>query len=182
MDDRYPQLALSPIEFEHHVRSVLDAMGHSLLEYRSEHREIIQGVDGEYEIDVSARFDFLGLEFLVLVECKHYKNSVKRETLQSLYDKMRSVGAQKCALFSTSGFQSGALKYAEVHKIATVKVVDGRSTYFTRSMGAELTEPPLWANLPLVSGWLIDGNKRSVVSEIYSEFLERFLFTVGATE
>lgn len=176
MDDRYPQLTLSPIEFERHVRSMLNAMGHSLLEYRSEHREVIQGVDGEYEIDVSARFEFLGMEFLVLVECKHYKNSVKRETLQALYGKMRSVGAQKCALFSTSGFQSGALKYAVVHKIATVKVVDGRCTYFTKSMGAELVEPPPWANLPLVSGWLIDGNQRSVVSEDHGEFLERFLF------
>ena len=176
MDDRYPQLTLSPIVFERHVRSMLNAMGHSLLDYRSEHREVIQGVDGEYEIDVSVRFEFLGMEFLVLVECKHYKNSVKRETLQALYDKMRSVGAQKCALFTTSGFQSGALKYAEVHKIATVKVVDGRCTYFTRSMNAELIEPPPWANLPLVSGWLIDGNQRSIVSEDHGEFLERFLF------
>jgi len=177
MDDRYPQLTLTPIEFELHVRSMLNAMGHSLLEYRSEHREVIQGVDGEYEIDVSARFEFLGMEFLVLVECKHYKYSVKRETLQALYDKMRSVGAQKCAVFTTSGYQSGALKYAEVHKIATVKVVDGRSMYFTKSMGTELIEPPPWTNLSPVSGWLIEGNHRSVVSEDHGEFLERFLFT-----
>ncbi|MDE1912471.1 MAG: restriction endonuclease [Pseudomonas sp.] len=176
MDDRYPQLTLTPIEFERHVHSMLNAMGHSLLEYRSEHREVIQGVDGEYEIDVSARFEFLGMEFLVLVECKHYKNSVKRETLQALYDKMCSVGAQKCALFTTSGFQSGALKYAEVHKIATVKVVVGRGMYFTKSLSAELIETPPWADLPLVSGWLIDGNQRSVVSEDHDEFLERFLF------
>lgn len=176
MDDRYPQLTLTPVEFERHVRSMLDAMGHSILEYRSEHREVIQGNDGDYEIDVTARFEFLGMEFLVLVECKHYKNSVKRETLQALYDKMRSVGAQKCALFTTSGFQSGALKYAEAHKIATVKIADGRSMYFTRSMSPDLLEPPPWANLPLVSGWLIDGNRRSVVSEGHGEYLERFLF------
>ncbi|WP_052962761.1 restriction endonuclease [Pseudomonas fluorescens] len=177
MDDRYPQLTLTPIEFERHVRSMLDAMGHSILEYRSEHREVIQGVDGEYEIDVSVRFHYLGMEFLILVECKHYKSSVKRETLQALYDKMRSVGAQKCALFTTSGFQSGALKYAEIHKIATVKVVDGRSTYFTKSLGAQLIEPPPWANIPLVSGWLIDGDHFSIVSEGHGEFLERYLFT-----
>ncbi|MGF6283244.1 restriction endonuclease [Pseudomonas silensiensis] len=177
MDDRYPQLTLKPIEFERHVRSMLDAMGNSILEYRSEHREVIQGVDGEYEIDVSARFHYLGMEFLILVECKHYKNPVKRETLQALYDKMRSVGAQKCALFTTSGFQSGALRYAEIHKIATVKVVDGRSTYFTKAFGAQLIEPPPWANIPPVSGWLIDGSHFSIVSEEHGEFLERYLFT-----
>lgn len=179
MNNRYPQLTLTPIEFERHVRAMLDALGHSILEYKSEHRDMIQGVDGEYEIDVSARFEFLGMNFLVLVECKHYKNSVKRETLQALHDKMRSVGAQKCALFTTSGFQSGALKYAEVHKIATVKVVDGRSMYFTKSMGADLIEPPPWANIPVVSGWLIDGNHNSVVSADHGEFLERFLFSGG---
>ncbi|MGB8922668.1 MAG: restriction endonuclease [Pseudomonas sp.] len=176
MEDRYPQLSLSPIDFERHVRSMLDAMGHSLLEYNSEHREVIQGSDGDYEIDVTARFEFLGMNFLVLVECKHYKNSVKRETLQALHDKMRSVGAQKCALFTTSGFQSGALRYAEAHKIATVKVADGRSMYFTKSMSAELHEPPPWANLPLVTGWLINGNHRSVVSEDHGEYLEGVLF------
>lgn len=176
MDERYPQLTLTPIEFERHVRSMLDAMGHSLLNYRSEHREIIQGVDGEYEIDVSARFDYLGMEFLVLIECKHYKNAVKRETLQALYDKMRSVGAQKCAVFTTSGFQSGALKYAKVHKIATIKVVDGRSMYSTRSLGSAPIEPPPWVKLPLVSGWLINGNHYSVVSEQHGEYLKRYLF------
>ncbi|SCW97524.1 restriction endonuclease [Pseudomonas sp. NFACC05-1] len=176
MDERYPPLTLTPIEFERHVRSMLDAMGNSLLDYRSHHREVIPGVDGDYEIDVSARFAYLGMEFLVLVECKHYKNPVKRETLQALYDKMHSVGAQKCAVFTTSGFQSGALKYAKVHKIATVKVVDGRSVYFTKSLGSEPVEPPPWAKLPPVSGWLIDDNRYSVVSEEHGEYLKRYLF------
>lgn len=177
MDDRYPQLTLTPVEFERHVRSMLDAMGHSRLDYRSEHREVLHGNDGDYEIDVTARFEFLEMEFLVLVECKHYKNSVKRETLQALHDKMRSVGAHKCALFTTSGFQSGALRYAKAHKIATVKIADGRSVYFTKSMSTERSEPPPWANLPLVTGWLIDGNKLSVVSADHGEYLERFLFS-----
>ncbi|WP_178122666.1 hypothetical protein [Pseudomonas sp. ANT_J28] len=42
-----PSPTLTPTEFEQHVRAMLDAMGHKVLDYRSEHQELIQGVDGE---------------------------------------------------------------------------------------------------------------------------------------
>ncbi|MGE1075860.1 restriction endonuclease [Pseudomonas fragariae (ex Marin et al. 2024)] len=166
---------LTPTEFEQHVRAMLDAMGHELLDYRSEHQELIQGVDGEYEIDVSARFSAFGMNFLVLVECKQHKSAIKRETLQILHDRMRSIGAQKGALFTTSSFQSGALKYAQRHNIATVKIVDGTSTYMTRSFVNVLQQPPV--GIPTVAGWLVNGNNLSLVSADYGEALERFLFS-----
>ena len=34
-------------------------------EYRSEHREIIPGADGEYEIDITVRFSALGADYIV---------------------------------------------------------------------------------------------------------------------
>lgn len=174
IDSGYPLPKLTPTEFEQHVRTMLDAMGHEVLDYRSVHRELIHGVDGEYEIDVSARFSALGMDFLVLVECKYYKSSVKRETLQILHDRMRSVGAQKGALFTTSGFQSGALEYAKKHGIATVKVVDGKSTYMTKSFGNAPVKPPL--GIESVAGWLVNGTNFSLVSASYGEALESFIF------
>ncbi|MNF94711.1 Restriction endonuclease [compost metagenome] len=176
IDSGYPPPKLTPTEFEQHVRAMLDAMGHEVLDYRSEHQELIHGVDGEYEIDVSARFSALGMEFLVLVECKYYKSSVKRETLQILHDRMRSIGAQKGALFTTSGFQSGALEYAKKHGIATVKVVDGQSTYMTKSFVNAAIEPPV--GIAPIAGWLVNGNNFSLVSASYGEALESFLFSV----
>ncbi|PHN71481.1 hypothetical protein AO286_07960 [Pseudomonas syringae] len=166
---------LTPTEFEQHVRAMLDAMGHEVLDYRSEHQELIQGVDGEYEIDVSARFSALGMDFLVLVECKQHKSAIKRETLQILHDRMRSIGAQKGVLFTTSRFQSGALEYAKKHNIATVKIVDGQSTYMTRSFVNAPIQPPV--GIPPVAGWLVSGNNFSLVSADYGEALERFLFS-----
>lgn len=177
IDSRYPPLALKPVEFELEVRKILDALGHDIQDYHSEHRERIQGTDGDYEIDVSVRFQALGMSFLVLVECKHYKNPVKREVLQILYDRMRSVGAQKGAIFASSGFQSGALEYASTHNIATVSLVDGRSSYFTKSFGGGAIEPPAFANIPSVAGWLVRGNSFSLVSCQYSEALASFLFS-----
>jgi hypothetical protein len=44
-----------------------------------------------YEIDVSVRFEALGADFLVLVECKHQKRPVERERVQVLLDRIREV-------------------------------------------------------------------------------------------
>jgi restriction system protein len=175
IDSGYPPPKLTPTEFEMHVRAMLDAMGHEVLDYRSEHQELILGVDGEYEIDVSVRFSAFNMDFLMLVECKHYKSAIKRETLQILHDRMRSIGAQKGALFTTSGFQSGALEYAKKHGIATVKVVDGKSTYMTKSFGHAPIKLPV--GIGPIAGWLVNGNNFSLVSASYGEALERYLFS-----
>ena len=36
------------------------------------------------KVDVTVRFSALGMEFLVLIECNHHKNRIKREVLQVL--------------------------------------------------------------------------------------------------
>jgi restriction system protein len=175
--DRYPPIHLTPEQFELEVKAILDGLGLNLHGYQSQHREVVEGHDGEYEIDVTVRFGALGAEFLVFVECKHYKNSVKREIVQSLHSKLQSIGAQKGMIFSTSGFQSGALEFAKAHGIATIQVVEGRTSYFTKSFGGP-SEPPLWADIEPVIGWLIDGNNHSLVSRQHPEYLHRAITNV----
>ncbi len=153
---------------------MLDVLGLNLHGYDSQHREVVEGHDGDYEIDVTVRFGALDAEFLVLVECKHYKNPVKREVIQSLHSKLLSVGAQKGMVFSSSGFQSGALEFAKAHGIATVQLAEGRTSYFTKSLGGP-SEPPPWANIEPVIGWLIDGNRHSVASRQHPEYLRHAL-------
>nr|WP_249671834.1 restriction endonuclease [Pseudomonas syringae] len=55
-----------------------------------------------------------------MIECKKYRNAVERELVQVLQDKVRSVGAHKSMLFTTTEFQSEAVKYAKAHGIALV--------------------------------------------------------------
>src|SRR5262249_23447663 len=85
-----------------------------------------------YEIDVTARFKALG-DMLVLIECKHHKNPIKREVVQVLYDKLRALGAQKGMIFSTVKFQKGAIEFAQAHGIALVLVANGATMYVTKS-------------------------------------------------
>src|SRR5678815_1505348 len=120
-------------------------------DHRVERLEEVVGHDGEYKIDVTSRFRVHGAELLVLIECKHLSRPVDRADVQVLHDKVRSVGAHKGMVFSTSGFRSGALTYAAAHGIALVHVVDGRSVYFARSVEPPRRYPP---DLPRYTGFL----------------------------
>src|SRR6266849_10687491 len=94
----------SPKEFELEVRALLDQLGRKLTSFETKHRENIPGDDGSYEIDATARYEALGANFLVLIECKKQTASVKRDAVQILHDRVRSCGAQKGMLFTTSRF------------------------------------------------------------------------------
>ena len=154
---------LSPEEFELAVKGILDAGAGQLVNYESQHLHELCAADGEYTIDVSARFEALGANFLVLVECKHHKRKIERQDVQVLHSKLQSLGAQKAMLFSTSGFQAGAIEFADSHGIALVHIVDGSSCWVTRSADQPTSAPP-WLDLPADIGWWCSGASRSVMS------------------
>lgn len=175
MNNNQPVI-LSPVEYEKAVAEMLLASRHGLTDFEVTHREVMQGQDGEYEIDVVARFTALGGDFKVLVECKHHKNPVKRDIVQVLKDRLQSTGSQKGMIFSTSGFQSGAIEYAISHGIALVKFMDASTTYLARSEGA--IRKPDW--IADYAGWMYgvadDGKEAlSVVSRDRAEYLDKFL-------
>lgn len=147
--------------------------------FASEHRESLTGVDGDYEIDVTVRFEtFAGSEFLVVCECKRHSNPIKRETVQVLKDRRDSIGAQKGILVSTAPFQSGAEEYARIHRIALIQVSHGSLAYITNDATGQLPKVPGNAD---PYGGMFDfetGNGSTVhvaVSSDKSYFLEEFL-------
>lgn len=122
-------------EFEIAVRNHIRKKGETITDFKvSPERESIEGQDGEYEFDVVARFAILdGAEILVLIECKKYKSSIKREKVQILHDKLRSVGGNKAMLFTTSKFQRGAVEYAQAHGISLVRFTHNEMTYYVKA-------------------------------------------------
>ncbi len=101
-------------------------MGKSLPDFKIKHNLYLSAHDGVYQIDVLASYTALGVNMTVLVECKRYKNPVQRDVVQVLHDKLRSTGAHKGIIFSTSGFQDGAVQYALRHKIALITMLPGK--------------------------------------------------------
>ena len=147
---------LTPREFELYVKELLEQEGVGLQDFRAQHLENLGAHDGDYEIDVTARFTALGADFLVLIECKRWSNPVKREQIMVLEQKRQSIGAHKAIAVTTSEFQSGALDFAKEHRIALAEIKDGSLAYGAKSEdGVRANEP--W--LPPYSTWLIRRSK-----------------------
>ena len=170
---------ITSVEFELQVKRFLESTCGKLKQFQTEHRESIDGHDGTYEIDITARFRIFGADFLVIVECKNHTNRIKREHVQMLHCKLMTLGAQKAMLFSTSEFQEGAVEYAIQHGIALVRLASGETSYFARSANPT----PLPDSLPAYVGWLIakhdratDGVSHSLVDPRHPDALNKFLF------
>lgn len=179
-DHRTP---IRPDEYERQVAALLAALGRDVPEFRVQHQETVPTPDGTFRIDVTARFSQLGADFLVLIECKDHARPVERDDVQVLADKLRAAGAVKGMLFSTNGFQKGAIEYARARRIALVRFIEGELTYETRAArqaDAPRPKPPPWANIPPYVGILtaMDSEGRwlqSVVEPGRTEPLVEFL-------
>lgn len=157
-------LEITPSTFERQVLAWLQGCASRLKqEVDAQHLGVAHGAGGDYKIDVLVKLDvFDGAELVILVECKHQTRPVEREDVMVLEAKLRDVGAHKGMLFSTSGFQKGALSYAKVHGIATISFVDGKSLYETKAMtGRGVTLPP-WSSTGTHAGVLLSATDTGV--------------------
>lgn len=136
MDQEYV-CSITPTEFEKYCLDILAGFAEEdqLSDFTITHNVKIPAEDGTYQIDVYATFMAMGVEFKVLCECKQYTSPVNREKVVVLHDKLRSLGAHKGILLSTSGFQSGAIQYAKVHGISLIRVEDYHFEYLSHSSG-----------------------------------------------
>jgi hypothetical protein len=83
-----------------------------------EHNVVLQGRSGApRQIDVLIRHTKGLYEHLVIIECKYWNDSVERLHVDALATTVREVGASRGVIFSTKGFQSGAITQAEHESI-----------------------------------------------------------------
>ena len=139
---------ITPTEFEQYAISALQEQfqDKEIDSYSFTHNVQKDAYDGSYQIDGEIKLSTMGINIDILVECKRYKGPVKREQIQALHDKIRSVGAHKGIFITTSFFQSGALKYAKEHGIALISIIDGKLQYEARSKN--------WIKNPVIPSWI----------------------------
>jgi restriction system protein len=151
-------LAMTPDEFEIFVRKYLEEQGGNLKDFRTQHLEKMKSTDGDYVIDVTARFEALGADFLVLIECKRYTSApVEREEVQALNQKRISLGAHKAMMFTTSSFRNGAIKFAAANRIALVQVTVNEVNYAVKSWLPNLRARLLVPESASPGDFLFDG-------------------------
>lgn len=154
--NRPTPLEITPLKFEALVSDWLNKLSSdsSIPAVKIKHSAVVSGLSGEYRIDVLAEMEiFGGAAITILIECKHQQRPVERDEVIILEGKLRDTGAHKGMLFATSGFQSGALEYANQRGIATIKVADGTWGYQTRgAFDGTRPEPPPWMHFDTYSG------------------------------
>ena len=80
-----------------------------------------------YEIDVSYSYSVFGIEYLSLCECKYWDSYVTREKVGYFKSILDDLKAHKGIVFTTRGFQSGAITFAQSHGIGLVKITNDNS-------------------------------------------------------
>ena len=160
-------------EYERQVVDWLREIEDAEFSYEVTHLEPLAGTSGEYVFDAVIRLNLLkGAEIIILVECKRHSRPLERKVVLELNSKLREVGAHKGMIFSTSGFQSGAIKYAAKNGIATIAFIDGSWTYETKSAGPRM-EPPSWIQFPKFAGWFYTAKDGGITANLVSsEYLE----------
>ena len=91
---------------------------HETGEVTVQHNVILPGRSGApRQIDVLIRHKQGLYEHLVVAECKYWNSSVERRDVDALATTLREVGASRGVIFSTKGFQSGAITQAKHENI-----------------------------------------------------------------
>ena len=126
---------INATEFEIFCMETLKAYAQreKLQNFVIKHDQKITSDDGIYQIDVIAEYVALGAKNIVLIECKKYKSSVKRDVVTNLHAKLLSIGAHKGIIISTAGFQRGAVQYAKKHGIALWQVCNNYIKHISAS-------------------------------------------------
>jgi restriction system protein len=141
MKNKLPPIEMTFDDYEVGVKNVISAKGHELTGFRVTLKEKLKGSDGEYVMDVVAKFTVLeGAEIVVLIECKHWKNPIKRELVQALHSKLLSVGAHKAMMFTTATYQRGAIAFAKAHGISLVRFIDSELNYAVKAILVDAVE------------------------------------------
>lgn len=167
-------LEISPEDYEREVlRWLSNASAEEGLEVCLKHRKVVGGQSGDYQIDVTGEFSvFRGAVIKVLVECKRHGRPVERDDVMAFAMKIQTTASHKGMVFSTAGFQRGAIKFAKSQGIALVTFVDGQFTHETRHQGPT-QDPPSWVNLPKYAGlFFIDGDNGFQVWRVTADELD----------
>ncbi|RWO19072.1 restriction endonuclease [Mesorhizobium sp.] len=84
----------------------------------------ITGARSNHDVDVYVQGDHLGISFVWIIECKHWKTNVTKAQVMTLAGVVQDVGADRGFLLSEKGFQSGALRASGNSNVTLTSLAD----------------------------------------------------------
>lgn len=85
---------------------------------KTEVEVFVEGVRTKHKIDVFVIFEFGGLKYRIIIECKYWNTKVRKAQVGTLVGVLEDIGAEKGIIVSKKGFQPGA------HKLASYTNID----------------------------------------------------------
>ena len=169
---------LRPDEVEIVVARELRKAGMELSKLKVRARTpLSKGHDDEYAMELSGFIRVGGTDRPVLVECRNERQPARADAVRALSAKLAEQKAQHGIMFSTSGYEPGAVREARAHGVPLLTVADGRAA-FARSPWGMAGQPPAW--VPEYMAEVVDldvtGQLRHqlVVSDQRKLILDRF--------
>ncbi len=104
------------------------------------HQENLKTVTNrEYNIDLNYKFNVGGVDYLTIIECKHWKSTITRDLILTVKEKASDLAAHKSILVTTKGFQSGAIEYAKEKGVGLIKMTtSGQVEVVANFLGADI--------------------------------------------
>ena len=100
------------------------------------------------QIDISARWQHNGVDYLLIVQVKDYKRRATVEPVGAFLSDLQDVGASRGILICSGGFTKGARTWARNRGISLYSLHDATSTKWSR----ELKIPFLWIQYEVTAG------------------------------
>jgi hypothetical protein len=95
-----------------------------------QHQRDHEAIDGStFNIDLSYTFEAGGLRYLTIIECKNWKNPVGRDQVMTFESKRQSLKAHKAVIVTATGFQRGAIEYAENNNIGLYRITSSGEVF-----------------------------------------------------
>ena len=124
MSDSFMDLLINWKEFELFIKRLYEQDE----ELDVEHDVTLTGKsNAKRQIDVLIKHKTLFHEYITIVECKRWKHRVDRSRVDILYAAMDDLNASKGVIFTTVGYEKGALEYAKSKNIDLFLVRDLKS-------------------------------------------------------
>jgi len=132
--------------------------------YVQRNASIVGKTNTKYEIDVYYDFVMNNHIHRVLIECKEWKNAVPKSVVLELSAKVNDIPKSIGIIVSTSGFQKGAIEYAENNGIDLIS--GGETFLLSKAIIARLgillpnetvKNEPFWTIMEINNG-VITGN------------------------
>jgi len=162
-------------EYQEDIAALFRSLGLS-----AEVDAVVTGTRATHNVDVWVTFSRYGVEMKWLVECKFWRRAVPKEKVLALQQIAQDLGADKAFLFSEIGFQSGAVKAAQLTNTTLISLSDLRE----RS-GQDLYEAQLAAVVRRINGFAagpldLSYYDPSVLSNLSEEDRDLILSAAGA--